>query len=153
MTVSGKEVLVLWSAITDSAAGTPAHGAEAVVSCSTNGTLSVTQNTTTVSCKDTAAGGWESAVPTTKTWEVTVDALYQSDDAAGKSQFVDLMSLFISGNNDVWVVYGGTQSGEHTWYGRAICTSLSHNAPDGDSATYSATFTGKGALTHEAVTP
>ena len=149
--IPGKKVLVLWSAITDSTAGTPAAGSEKVVSCSTNGSLSLTQNTTQVSCKDTTGGGWESAVPTTKSWEVTVDALMLDDDAAAANGLIDLTSLFITGPNDVWIVFGGTVSGEETWHGRALCTGISVNAPDGDSASYSATFLGTGALTHTTV--
>ena len=120
MVISGKSVLVLWSHITDSAAGTPAAGSEKVVSCSTNGSLSLTQNTTQVSCKDTAGGGWESAVPTTKSWEVTVDALMLDDDASGSNGLIDLVDLFISGPNDVWIVFGGTKTGEENWHGQRI---------------------------------
>jgi hypothetical protein len=38
--ISGKNVLVLWNQVT----GAPTSGSEKVVSCSTNGTLSITQN-------------------------------------------------------------------------------------------------------------
>ena len=136
-TQSGKNVVVKWDS--------PSPGTPAAFACETNATLSVTQNTTTVSCKSTAAGGWESAVPTTKTWEITCDALYQDDDAATSGEFVDLMDLFITGANDVQV---SISDAHNAWAGKAICTSLSLNAPDGDAATYSATFTGVGALTY-----
>ena len=90
-------------------------------------------------------------MPTTKSWEITVDALMLTDDATGKNGLIDLIDLFITGPNDLWIVFGGTKAGEETWHGRAICTSISANAPDGDSASYSATFVGVGALTYTAV--
>ena len=135
-TLSGKLVVVKWD--------TPSPGTPAAFACETNATLSMTQNTVTASCKSQAAGGWESAVATTKTWEVTCDALMQDDDKATDGEFVDLSELFITGPNDVGVSIGDAHN---VWTGKAICTSLSLNAPDGDSATYSATFTGVGALT------
>jgi predicted secreted protein len=137
--LSGKMVVVKWAKNT----GTPTPAAFA---CETNATLSVTQNTTTVSCKSIAAGGWESAIPTTKSWEVTCDCLYQDDDVATGGEFVDLMDLYITGANEVEV---SISDAHNAWSGVAICTSLSLNAPDGDSATYSATFTGKGPLTYK----
>ena len=137
-TMSGKNVIVKWD--------TPSPGTPAAFACETNATLSMTQNTTTTSCKSVAAGGWESAVATTKSWEVTCDALYQDDDDATSHDFVALSDLFITGPNDVGIVIGDATPG-NTWTGKAICTSLSLNAPDGDSASFSATFTGVGALT------
>jgi hypothetical protein len=73
------------------------------------------------------------------------------DDAKGSSGLIDLTELFITGPNDVWIVFGGTADGDATWHGRALCTGISVNAPDGDSASYSATFVGVGALTYTAV--
>ena len=143
--LSGKSVVVKWDT---PSTGTPTPAAFA---CETNATLSMTQNTTSVSCKSAAAGGWESAVATTKSWEVTCEALMQDDDAKTEGEFVDLSELFITGPNDVSLSIGdATTIG--TWTGKAICTSLTLNAPDGDSATYSATFTGVGALTYVAKT-
>ena len=135
-TVSGKTVVVKWD--------TPSPGTPAVFLCETNSTLSITQNTVTASCKSTAAGGWEAAVPTTKSWEITCDCLWDDTDKTAEGELVDLMDLFVTGPNDVGISIG---TATNFWTGKAICTSLSLNAPDGDSATYSATFSGVGALT------
>jgi predicted secreted protein len=144
--INGKTVVVLWDTGVS-------HGNEAVIACSTNATLTMTQDTTQVSCKDTATGAWAKSVEAQKSWEITCDALYMDDDASGTGGFVDLADLFITGPNEVNVVYGGTATGDNTWYGKAIVSSLTHNAPDNDSANYSATFTGNGPLMFEVVGP
>ena len=112
--------------------------------CSTSGTLNINVNTVAASCKD--SGSWESNVDGTKSWTVDVDGLYQVDTEIG---FVDLADLVVgAGPNDVEIVFGqDTVTGDIYWTGSAVLTSASLTAPDGEIATWSASFVGDGALT------
>ena len=129
------------------------------IAFATSHSLSVTTNTTEVSTKD--HGAYPSVVANTISWEVTTENLC-SDSAANASALLALMKAkepvtvkfalvsnwddnglsSVSGAQGVQAWTAGTALAE----GQAIITSLQVNAPAGDNATMSATFTGTGTL-------
>ncbi len=116
--------------------------AEVAVFCSTSCTLNINAETVGASCKD--GGSWNQTVEGSKSWDISVDGLYQIDTQNG---FVDMADLLITGPNEVSIVIGQyTETGDISWKGVAILTSTSLTAPDGEIATWSSTFTGSGAL-------
>lgn len=125
-----------------------AAGSEVAVYCATTATLNLATATVAASCKD--GGSWAQNLEGTKSWDISVDGLYQVITAAG---FVDLADLLITGPNDVTIIFGqdGT-TGEIYWSGKAVLTACSLTAPDGEIATWSATFTGNGPLAKTIVT-
>lgn len=136
-TVSGKNLVVKF--------GT---ASEVVVACSTSCTLTLNQAMTEVSCKDTT---WASQIEGIKSWEITVDALYQDTDATDQGGFIDLSALIISGTNLTSVIFEEENNPiltatNNIWSGKARLTSCSLNGDDKAAATYSATFAGDGAL-------
>jgi len=121
--------------------------AEVAVYCSTSCTLNLTADTVAASCKD--GGSWNQNIEGNKSWDISVDGLYQTVTAAG---FVDISDLLVTGPNDVSIIFGqDTTAGEIYWTGSAVCTSASLTGPDGEIATWSATFVGNGPLTKEIV--
>lgn len=128
------------------------------VGFATQHNLSVSLATTEVSCKD--SGDFNSVTPQNITWEVTAENLYSD---AGEATYMaaitgkTLVSLkfakagnYASSNeqgvlgpqgHEEWSV--GTVIAE----GQAYLTSFQINAPSGENATMSVTFTGVGALT------
>lgn len=138
-TVSGSDIVVKFGDA----------GSEVVVACSTNATLTISQADTGRSCKDSE---WKGTKGGEKSWSVSVDALYQSDDAADSGGFVDLSDLIITGPNSCTVVIGGTESGDNIWTGVAVLTECTLNGPDKEDATYSASFMGDGPLVHSVLT-
>ena len=126
----------------------------------TSHTLTLTGNTVDVSSKNN--GFWGASEVGSLTWEITTENLY-TDDAYDK--LFDLMvsaepvtvAFAKASNYDVngLVATGGTVESwtpDSTQYrsGKAVITSLTVNANTGENATYSATFTGAGALTKAA---
>ena len=115
---------------------------EVAIYCSTSCTLNINAETVGASCKD--GGSWNQTVEGSKSWDVSVDGLYQIDTANG---FIELSDLLITGPNEVSLIIGqDTATGDISWKGTAILTSTSLTGPDGEIATWSATFTGTGAL-------
>lgn len=118
-------------------------------------TLSITGNTIDISSKD--HGYWGASEVGNITWEITSENLYTENDYdALFTAMVNKTSVTLvfgkAGNYDAngLVSEGGTvqswsSSGGYT--GQAIITSLTANANTGENATYSVTFTGKGAIT------
>lgn len=127
----------------------------------TNSSISLSADSTDVSHKDYGSG-WNNSVITSRSWEMTTDALYAEDVLSGAGgTFETLFDAYINGT-EVEVVFGATTNAgattrnpnvpaegwtfsSHTSYkGKARVTSLSVSAGVGDNATYSVTFTGLG---------
>ena len=126
----------------------------------TSHTLTLTGNPVDVSSKD--HGFWAASEVGSLTWEITTENLYTDDDY---NKLFDLMVsaepitvAFAKASNynvNGLVSTGGSVESwtpDSTEYrsGKAVITSLTVNANTGENATYSATFTGAGALTKAA---
>lgn len=129
----------------------------------TSHTLDLSANTTETSHKDISGLG-TSAIVVNTSWTMSTENLYSTDSTHGNT-FSDLFSAWESGVT-VDVVMGGrggtpvasaSEDGSDQpasgwtpvapqYVGKALITSLSLSAPDGDNASFSATFTGVGKL-------
>ena len=129
---------------------------------STNHTLSTSASTISISHKDlfdTENGGkWEDADLDTLTWNITSESFY-ANQAEGIT-FADLWNYYAAGtvldlkfgvaaDNTSGAPTGGwvVPSSGTVLSGKAIISSVDLNAPVDDNASFSITFTGKGALT------
>lgn len=128
---------------------------------STNHTLSTSASTISVSHKDLADAGngrWEDSDIDTLTWSITSESFYANEvEGIG---FADLFGYYAAGTvlDLKFGVASDSVSGVPTggWAvpssgtvlsGKAIISSIDLNAPDGDNASFSIQFQGKGALT------
>ena len=117
-------------------------------------TLTLTTNTTDIASKDHGIYGAKDV--STITWEITTENLFAESDYATlvdsmlAGQAVDV----VFANAASWVKTGIDNSSK-TWTpdsagtqlsGKALITSLTANANTGENATFSATFTGVGAI-------
>lgn len=123
-------------------------------------TLTVTGNTVDISSKD--HGFWGASDIGNITWEATTDNLYTEDaydelfNAMLTKSEVDILFGYASNYNANGLDLDGTATDDRpdSWTyssakgykGKAILTSLTTNANTGENATFSATFTGKGAI-------
>lgn len=122
----------------------------------TSHTLTLTGNTVDISSKD--HGFWAASEVGSVTWEITTENLYTDDDydklfdmmitaepvtiAFAKASNYDKNGLTSTGGSvEAW-----TADQKNYRSGKAVITSLTLNANTGENATYSATFTGNGAL-------
>ena len=134
----------------DAAEGTPV-----VIVCSTTCTLNLNQEMVEASCKD--SGKWKSGVPGLVDWEITTDNLY---DPSYVSNSFDKLAKYIIDDangtavNSLDIAFEvdnpDVVEGDITAYsGACQLASLSLTGDDNSPATYSATFTGVGALVQE----
>lgn len=141
--INGKDILVLIMDETDSA--------PVAIYCSTSCTLNISADTVPVSCKD--SGSWNNTVEGTKSWDVSVDALYQVETEKG---FVDISDLLLDDTleNKVKLAIGEyKEAGDIYWEGDAVLTSASLTANDGEIATWTCTFNGDGPLAKKVYPP
>ena len=116
--------------------------------------MTLTTNTTDIASKDHGIYGAKDV--STITWEITTENLFAESDYA---TLVDSMLAgqpvdVVFANAASWVKTGIDNSSK-TWTpdttgtqlsGKALITSLTANANTGENATFSATFTGVGAI-------
>lgn len=128
------------------------------IAYATNHTLEISGDTTDTSNKDEGGGKWGSQEVSKINWTVSSENLF-STDGEGEN-FDDLFDALTNGT-ELTAVFGiktgsatevpsggwtpDTSSMRYT--GKLIVNSLSLNAPNGEYATYTANFTGVGALT------
>lgn len=126
------------------------------VAYATSHTLSVSADTTDTSNKDEGGGGWASSDINKLSWTSQTENLY-SEDGNGES-YKDLFALMIA-KIPIELVFslktetatdvpevGWTPKATGKYSGKALITSLELNAPNGENATFTAQFTGVGAL-------
>lgn len=153
--ISGKKLMVLVKAGT---------GDYKSVAYATNHTFSTSASTVDISHKDLAdtdGGRWDDQDVDVFSWSVNCEHLYAAEGEG--HTFSDLFDLYANGTEvelkfglvadsstgvptGGWAPQSGTGSPEYLT-GKAIITSLDLNAQNGEKASFSATFTGKGPVT------
>lgn len=131
---------------------------DAPIAFATSHSLSITVNTSEVSTKD--HGDFPSVIGNNITWEITTENLYSDDaESALWTAMKTMQPVTVkfapateydnkTSQKGIVGVEGATEWTADTAIasGKALITSLSVNAPSGDNATLSATFTGVGEL-------
>jgi len=115
------------------------------VACTLSDTLTVNQATKDTTTKCTAATGWVANICGQKSWEISVEGVF---DSAQTYDYEEFFTELISATTCAvrFGAGGGRSTGNLYWYGTAIVTSLTQTAPLDDRVTWSATLTGTGAL-------
>jgi predicted secreted protein len=123
----------------------------------TNHTLNIGSESSSISTKDDLGGSalWTQSVVQKLNWSISTDNLYSLDPAG--AEVFDLITIMTS-RTPVDVVFalsdetalpatGWTPADAPQLKGTAYITDMSINAPNGDNASFTATFSGIGALT------
>ncbi|MDR2138266.1 MAG: phage tail protein [Tannerella sp.] len=134
-------------------------GTKKSIAFATSHSLSISGDTVETSTKD-SSGKWTSKQVNRLSWNVSTDNLYSLDGAG--ANYSDLFGL-MSERSEIDIVFalesgyaskadsvppaGWTPLTAPQYAGRAVMTSLELNAPNGENATFKASFEGVGALT------
>ena len=122
-----------------------------LVAYSTNATININHSPRSTTNKESS--GFEENMEGLRSWEVSVDALYALLDPSGSAISNETLSEIFTG---YWatrakfsLTFGttGSTTGDTKYVGDAWLTSVALTAPLEDTATFSATFQGTGALT------
>ena len=122
-----------------------------LVAYSTSATLNINHSPRSTSNKED--GGWETAMEGYRTWDVSCDALYAWLDPTGSAISNETLSEIFTGyihtRASFTLTFGvtSTTTGDTKYTGTAWLTSASLSAPNEDTATFSVSFQGSGALT------
>jgi TP901-1 family phage major tail protein len=113
------------------------------VAHSTACSLSVSTDLPDASTKD--SGGWAAQIQGQRSWSVSTDGLAVIESAAAGINVEDLFSS-VSSRTDVTLTFSTFVSGDKIWTGTAAVESLDFTGDMESPATFSASFTGTGAL-------
>lgn len=127
------------------------------IAYATNHTLEISGETKDTSNKDEGGGNWASEEVGLLSWSATSENLYSMDGAG--NNYEDLFDLMIAktpiaavfclrneADSVTTVPQNGWTTSTPKYQGNVVITSLSLNAPNGEYATFTANFTGVGAL-------
>jgi predicted secreted protein len=134
------------------------------IAFATNHSLTIGSNSTEISTKDSGGGKWIETNVQKLNWSMTTENLFTFEGGGDGQSFDDLFQqmvkreplklVFALENSltkpDVVPSGGWDPSTKPKYEGMAFITDLSVNAPDGDNASFTCTFTGTGALTYTA---
>lgn len=124
------------------------------IAFATSHKLTINRETVETSSKDNG-GNWTSKTAKKISWNMNTENLFSNDGSGVK--FDDLFTKMVAGD-EIEAVFGLTTTADNvpatgwvpvatgTYKGNVLITSLEANAPNGDNATFSATFEGVGAL-------
>lgn len=118
----------------------------------TSASLSINHNLRDTSTKD--SGGWRDQLEGQRDFEVSVEGMviFATSGGAISDLTVDeLYSSYIASRTEFELKFSTEVSGDYKWTGNAFMTSLSMDTPNEDSSTFSASFSGTGALTQATV--
>jgi|TARA_Y100000310_G_C20339898_1_gene649280 predicted secreted protein len=112
----------------------------------TSGSVSVSHSPRDATSKDSSA--WSESLEGLREWSMDVEGLFAFDAAYG---IVDLEGV-LTARTAVTVRFSTESSSDEYFEGTAICTELSADSGVEESATFSASFQGTGALNFKALT-
>lgn len=118
----------------------------------TSASLSINHNLRDTSTKD--SGGWRSQLEGQRDFEVSVEGMVIFATASGAIADLtvdELYTTYIATRTEFTIKFSTEITGDYKWSGQAFMTSLSMDAPNEDSSTFSASFSGTGALTQAQV--
>lgn len=114
-----------------------------------NTTIQRSVNMIDITTKTSA--GVSGAMPGTRSWTCSIDGLVAYDSEAN-AEFLDGL---VTGRTSCTIKFkptGSSKSGNAQWVGNCYIDSLEITAPMEDAMTFSASFTGNGALTKSDIT-
>ena len=129
------------------------YAAGTKIGYATSASISINHNLRDTSTKD--SGGWRDQLEGQRDWEVSVEGMLIFVDSSGGAisdvTANELYSSYIATRTEFELKFSTEVSGDIKWTGNAFMTSLSMDTPNEDSSTWSASFSGTGALTQATV--
>ena len=129
------------------------YAAGTKIGYATSASISMNHNLRDTSTKDSS--GWRDQLEGQRDWECSVEGMLIFVDSSGGAisdiTANELYSSYIATRTEFELKFSTEVSGDIKWTGNAFMTSLSIDTPNEDSSTWSASFSGTGALTQATV--
>tara|TARA_R100000781_G_scaffold26759_2_gene19845 strand:- start:3571 stop:4014 length:444 start_codon:yes stop_codon:yes gene_type:complete len=127
-------------------------GSSVLVAYATSGSISINHSTRDTSNKESS--GWKEVMEGQRDWEISVEGMVAFKDLAGSavsgSTVDELFTAYIATRGTYTISFESSETGDFKWSGSAYISSISMDAPNEESTTYSCSFTGTSTLTQAA---
>ncbi len=123
------------------------------IAFATSASISINHNLRDTSTKD--SGGWREQLEGQRDFEISVEGMLIFTNLDGTaisgSTINELYTSYIATRQVFDIKFSTEVTGDIKWEGKAFMTSISIDTPNEDSSTFSASFSGTGALTQGTV--
>ena len=120
-----------------------------LIAYATSGSISINHSARETSNKESA--GWKEIMEGQRDWEMSVEGMLAfltlAGGAVGGSTVNELFTSYIATRASLTVTFESSTAGDPNWSGDCYMTSISADAPNEESSTYSASFSGTSVLT------
>tara|TARA_R100001530_G_scaffold136373_1_gene116810 strand:+ start:291 stop:722 length:432 start_codon:yes stop_codon:yes gene_type:complete len=120
-----------------------------LVAYATSGSISINHSARETSNKEDL--GWKTVMEGQRDWEISVEGMVAfldlSAGAIAGSTVDELFTSYITTRGTYTISFESSESGDKKWSGKGYISSISMDAPNEESTTYSVSFTGTAALT------
>ena len=124
-----------------------------LVAYATSGSISINHSARETSNKED--GGWKTIMEGQRDWEISVEGMVAFVDLSGGaiagSTIDEIFTNYITTRGTFTISFESSESGDKKWSGAGYISSISLDAPNEESTTYSCSFTGTAALTQATV--
>ena len=124
-----------------------------LIAYATSGSVSINHSPRETSNKESL--GWKEVMEGQRDSECSVEGmvafLTPAAGAVSGKTVDELFTAYIATRASLTVSFESSESGDYKWSGTSYMASISMDAPNEESTTYSASFTGTGALTQATV--
>ena len=124
-----------------------------LIAYATSGSVSINHSTRETSNKESL--GWKEIMEGQRDWEISCEGMVAfltlAAGAVGGKTVNELFTSYIATRTALTVSFESSESGDYMWSGSCYLSSISMDAPNEESSTYSCSFTGTSILTQATV--
>lgn len=113
--------------------------------------FSLEVNKETIDVTSLDSGGWQRVIGGMKNWSCSCDSLVTRGTVVGEINYHDLLTELVNNDDPIEMIITTSTVGDKYVKGNVVLTSLSQSGSVGEVLTYSASFTGDGAIVQATV--
>ena len=120
-----------------------------LIAYATSGSISINHSSRETSNKEDL--GWKTVMEGQRDWEISCEGMVAFLDLDGGAIVDEIFTTYITTRGTYTISFESSETGDKKWSGKGYISSISVDAPNEESSTYSVSFTGTAALTQATV--
>lgn len=129
------------------------YNGSVLIAYATSGSVSINHSARETSNKESL--GWKEVMEGQRDWEISCEGMVAFLDLAGGAiagtTMNELFTANIATRTPLTIAFESSETGDYKWSGSCYVSSISMDAPNEESTTYSCSFTGTSVLTQATV--
>ena len=129
------------------------YNGSVLIAYATSGSVSINHSARETSNKESL--GWKEVMEGQRDWEISCEGMVAFLDLTGAAiagtTMNELFTTNIATRTPLTIAFESSETGDYKWSGSCYVSSISMDAPNEESTTYSCSFTGTSVLTQATV--